>query len=81
LKINEKTTRRKENLEALNKVTAANASHTGKQVMLPEMIKKATKSDADKALARMFYANGLSFDLADSQYYKEAIDVVLVMFH
>jgi len=54
LKINEKTTRRKEKMEALNKVTAANASHTGKQVMLPEMIKRLQKVMQIKHLLECF---------------------------
>ena len=68
--------KKKQQLAALNQATSSASSSNkvnfSKQTMLPDMMKKCKKNDADIAVARMFYANGLAFNLANSKYFKEA---------
>lgn len=67
----------KQKLAAFNKATASTSNmNSRKQALLPAMVSKVTKTEADRAVARMFYANGLAFNVADSKYFKEAIAAV-----
>ena len=63
---------------ALDRATKAEsiASDAKKQILLPSMFQNARKDDADKAIARLFYASGIPFAIADSPYFKDAITAV-----
>ena len=73
--------KKKQKLAALNQATSSastsNKASFGKQTMLPDMIKACAKKEADTAIARMFFANGLAFNLAESRYFKEACAAVV----
>jgi len=47
-----------------------------RQMTLPAMLVSTTKEAADKAIARLFYASGIPFCIADSSYFKAAITAV-----
>jgi hypothetical protein len=66
---------RKRKLLAIDKATTSSPSNL-KQMKLPLMVTINEKTAADKALARLFYANGLPFAIADSKYFKEAMSAV-----
>lgn len=67
---------KKRKFAALSKLSSDSTQSTNKQLKLTSMIASTEKVDADRALARMFYANGLPFALAESKYFKEAIAAV-----
>ena len=67
-RIDDKAKRRK--IDALDKVTMCVSK---KQVTISSMFTNAMTDDADKAVARLFYACGIPFHIADSPYFKAAI--------
>src|SRR6185436_6097850 len=69
---------KKRKLDELDKATksASNMTSQKAQTSLPSMFACATKKDADKAVARLFYASGIPFAIADSSYFKAAIAAV-----
>ena len=70
--------RKREALDKATKHAATSEAHTSssKQMCLTDMMKSGSKQLADAAIARLFFANGIPFVVAESKYFKEAIEAV-----
>ena len=73
-RIRSKALKRKRN--ALDIASECGSKPLFVQPTFPAMLENASQQQADAALARFFYVNGIPFAAADSKYFKEALRAV-----
>lgn len=73
---------KKRKAEALDKATSSSSrpnageSKAFIQQTIQSCVRKGSKLDADRAVARAFYANGIPFNILDNKYFKEAVTAI-----
>ena len=71
---------KKKKAEALDKATAKNVTaaigQSTTHTTIPSWTTKGTKEEADRAIARAFFANGIPFNVLDNEYFKDAVKAI-----